>query len=149
MMGRTTMLVKTQRRKGFSMIETIAAVVILSLLVIVIGRISTSRLTNQDSIEAQYSVLAADAVLGDIYEDFHNALSYSFTESPAGQRMLVFTLKDGTSSVYSLNPTDDGFYKNGVFQFNATRFDVVGTGASMTISVKLVDERLLDYTVYR
>lgn len=138
-----------RRRKGFSMIETLASVVILSFLVVVIGRISTSRLTNQDSIEAQYSVLAADAVMGDIYEDFHNADSYSFTESPAGQRMLIFLLRNGDSRVYSLDPTDDSFYKNGVFQFKATRFDVVGTGASMTVSVKLADERLLDYTVYR
>ena len=138
-----------KRRRGFSMIETIASVAILSLLVIAMGRVSMVRLNNQESVDAQYSVLAADAFMADIYKDFHAALSYSFIESPAGQRILTFVLPDGSSNVYSLDPSENAVYKNGVYQFEATRFDVVGTPANMTVSVKLPSERLLDFTVYR
>ena len=138
-----------RRRRGFTMIETVACVAILGLLTIAMGRVSMIKLNNQDSIDRQYSVLAADSFMADIYKDFHEAISYDFIESPAGQRMLTFVKADGTSSVYSLDPTSGGCYKDGVWQFAATQFEVVGTTENLTVSIKLPNERLLDYSIYR
>lgn len=107
------------------------------------------KLNNQDSVERQYSVLSADAFLADIYSDFHDAISYEFVESPAGQSILTFVLEDGSSNIYSLDPATGGCYKNGIWQFNATRFEVVGTPINMTVTVKLPNERILDFTAYR
>ena len=107
------------------------------------------KLNNQDSVERQYSVLSADAFMAEFYTDFHDATSYEFVESPAGQSILTFVLEDGSSNIYSLDPSTGGCYKNGVWQFNATRFDVVGTPINMTVTIKLPNERILDYTIYR
>ena len=131
------------------MIETIAAVVILGMLMITLGRVSMVELNNQDAVDAQYSVLAADAMMTDIYRDFHRAVSYSFTASPGGQKILSFVFEDGEANMYSLDPSDSSMYKNGVFQFEATNFHVLGTQVNLTVSIKLPDERLLDFTVYR
>ena len=131
------------------MVETIASVAILSLLVIAMGRVSMVRANNQESVDAQYSVLAADAFMADIYKDFHDALTYSFVESPGGQKILTFVLPDGSSNTYSLDPAEEAIFKNGVYQFQATRFDVLGTPVNITVNVKLPDERLLDFTIYR
>lgn len=99
------------RRSGFSMIETIAAVVILGLLMITLGRVSMVELNNQDAVDAQYSVLAADAMMTDIYRDFHRAISYSFTESSGGQRILSFVFEDGEANTYSLDTANSRMYK--------------------------------------
>lgn len=138
-----------KRRRAVSLVETIAAVMIMSLLMITIARLSAMELSEVDSIDAQYSMLAADAFMADIYDDFHAAVSYSFTESSAGQRSLSFVKPDGSATIYSYSPADLACYKNGVFQFDASRFEVIGTTASMTVSVKLPNERLLQYTIYR
>lgn len=131
------------------MIETVASVALLGLLMITLGSVSMVKLSAQDSVEKQYSVLSADAYLADIYRDFHEAVSYSFVESPAGQKILTFVLEDGSSNIYSLDPSDSACYKNGVWQFKATSFDVVGTPVNLTVSVKLPNERILDFTAYR
>lgn len=136
-------------RRGVSLVETIAAVMIMSLLMITVGRLSALELSEVESIDAQYGMLAADAFMSDIYDDFHAATSYSFTESPAGQRSLTFTKPDGSAVIYSYSPTEMACYKNGIFQFDANRFDVIGTTANMTVAVKLPNERLLQYTIYR
>lgn len=140
---------RNAKRAGFSMVETIASVAILSLLVIAMGRVSMVRANNQESVDAQYSVLAADAFMADIYKDFHDALTYSFVESPGGQKILTFVFPDGSSNTYSLDPAEEAIFKNGVYQFQATRFDVLGTPVNITVNVKLPDERLLDFTIYR
>ena len=140
---------RNAKRAGFSMVETIASVAILSLLVIAMGRVSMVRANNQESVDAQYSVLADDAFMADIYKDFHDALTYSFVESPGGQKILTFVLPDGSSNTYSLDPAEEAIFKNGVYQFQATRFDVLGTPVNITVNVKLPDERLLDFTIYR
>lgn len=131
------------------MIETIASVFILGFLMITLGRVSMVELNNQDSVDAQYSVLAADAMMSDIYRDFHSALEYSFVESSEGQKILTFVMPDGDANSYSLDPTVPGMCKNGMFQFEATKFEVLGTQASMTVSIKIPGERLLDFTIYR
>lgn len=138
-----------KKRRGFSMIETIAAVAIVGLLTITIGRVSTMKIATQNSVDAQYSVLSADAFMSDIYHDFHQSVSYEFTESPAGQRMLTFVRFDGTAGIYSFDPNTGACYTDGIWQFNATRFDVVGTPNNIVVSVKLPNERLLDFSIYR
>lgn len=137
------------RRRGFTMIETIASVAILGLLTITIGRVTMVKMSDQDSIERQYSVLAVDAYLADIYTDFHRATSYKFEETPAGQRTLTFVRSDGIASVYSMDPTSGACYKNGVWQFAASSMEVVGTPVNLTVSIKLPNERLLDISIYR
>lgn len=131
------------------MIEMLAAVLMMGLVMSAVTQVSALRNTEQVSIDAQYRVLSADAWLADIYNDFHVALSYDFTESPAGQLMLTFVKSDGSSSIYSFEPTEGKCYKNGVEQFDAQRLDVLVAADNLVVSLKLEDERLLEMNIYR
>lgn len=137
------------RKTGTSLVETIGAALIISLAIITLVKVSALSLTQAESVDVQYSVLSVDAFLADIYDDFHGCVEYDYKESPSGQRSLSFTQPDGNAVIYSFSPQELSCYKNGIFQFKATRFECVGTDKSLTVSVKLEDHRLLQYTIYR
>lgn len=140
---------RLKRRPGVNMVETIAAVILMSLLMLAVSRLSLLELEELDAIDTQYSVLSVDAFMADIYTDFHAAQSYELVDSAGGQRMLIFMMPDGSTTMYSYSSAEQACYINGIYQFEATRFEVVGTTASMTVSVKLPTERLITYTIYR
>ena len=122
---------------------------LMSMAFIVMSRLMSVKTEQFDQVDAQYSMLAADAFLADIYSDFHVSNSFSFETSPAGQILLMFEKEDGSSSIYSYNPSEMMCYKDGVPQFRAQRFDVVGAVNNLIVSLKLQDERLLEISVHR
>ena len=131
------------------MIETVASLVLLGLLMVAIGRVSTVKIHDQEKVDMQYSVLAVDAYLSDMYHDFRRAISYEYTESPAGQQMLTFVRSDGTPVIYSYSPTATACYKDGVRQFDAQGFQVTCAVNNLVVSVKLPNERLFEINVCR
>lgn len=141
-------LLKT-KKKGVSLIETLGALVIFGLLAITVTRIASMKLVVQADIDAQYAVLAADGFMSDIYTDFHHCSSYSVEEYDSGQTILTFIKDDGESNVYSFDPSRGVCMKNGAAKFKATRFSVDGTNNSLVVSIKLPDERLLDFNIFR
>ena len=131
------------------MIETIAAVALLSLMMIVVGKISVMKATGVETIDAQYVVLSADAFLADIYTDFHRCSSFECSELGNGDTSLLFIMRDGGAVVYSFSDTTKKCYKNGVEQFGASRFTVIGGGNKINVSLKIRDERLLEINAVR
>lgn len=136
-------------RRGYTLIEVVAAVALMALLMIAIGRVSMMKLGDQDSIDAQYDVLAADAYFADIYNDFHNCVRFAAEESPAGNMQLTFHQLDGTINVYGFYPGSGDCQKNGVHMFDAQNMIVQGAGNNLVVSIKLPDERLLEMSIFR
>lgn len=99
-------------------------------------------------IDAQYNILAADGWLSDIYRDFHASQSIEYESLDNGVNQLTFQMTDGLKNIYSFNQRTGWCYTNGVEQFQATRFEVVGTGNNLNIEVKLPQERLLSLSLY-
>ena len=140
---------RLKRRKGFSLLETMASVVLISLGFLAVGYIGNSKLDASSKIDAQYSMVAVDAYLSDIYHSFHECTSLDFTEAPSGQKILSFTRMNGNAVIYSYNPSDNGCYKNGVRQFAASSFDVTKTTNSLSVVISLPGDRIFDIHIYR
>lgn len=132
-----------------SMIETIAAMIVMSVLIATLTSLSGIKSADMDSVDQQYKVLAVDAWLADIYDDFHSCLSYSFEETPAGNKNLVFIMRDGSSHVYGFDQGSGYCTFNGARSFEATRLTVEGAGNVLIVSVKLPEERLLEMNIYK
>lgn len=139
---------KLVRRRGLSMIETIASMVLLAIMMTVIGHMALTRITDSAHVDAQYAILSADTFLADIYTDFHSAQDFEYVEGSAGPQ-LSFMMPDGLENVYSFSPITNKCYKNGVEQFTATRFRVIGATNNLNVEVKLPSERLLTLNMYR
>lgn len=140
---------RIKRRRGFTLVETIAALAIMSLLMIAIGRVAAIKLSDQDSIDAQYDVIAADAYFADIYNDFHSCVRFTFDETLAGNVQLTFHQLDGGINVYGYYPGSGDCQKNGVHMFDAQNMIVQGAGNNLVVSIKLPDERLLEMSIFR
>ena len=130
------------------MIETIASVVLLGIMLVVIGHVALTKITDSAHIDAQYAILSADAFLADIYSDFHRAQDIKNENTSAGPQ-LSFIFTDNSENIYTYSPTTGLCYKNGVEQFRATRFEIVGATNNLNVSIKLPSERLLTLNMYR
>jgi len=130
------------------MIETIASVVLLGIMLVVIGHVALTEITDSSHLDAQYAILSADTFLSDIYTDFHSAQDYEYVERTSGPE-LSFMMPDGLENVYSYSPVTGWCYKNGVEQFMAKRFKVVGATNNLNVEVKLPSERILELNMYR
>lgn len=139
---------KPKKRKGMSMIETIGSLVLLSLLMVVVGRLSMAKVQDSLQLDAQYAILAADGWLADIYRDFHAAQEIRYVEELNGDHALYFTMPDALETVYAFSEQTQICYTNGVPQFRALSFTVIGTPRNMDISVKLPMERVLSINIY-
>lgn len=137
------------KMRGLSMIETVAAVALMTLLTVGLGKVSMMALADQDSIDTQYDVLSADAFFADIYSDFHGCVRFNITESPAGNVLLTFDHLDGASNVFGFYPASKDCRKNGVHMFDAQNMIVQGVGNHLIVSIKLPDERLLEMSIFR
>lgn len=131
------------------MVEMIASLAIMGLLMGVVGRMALIELADQDSIDTQYDVLAADAYMYDIYHDFHNCVRFETIETPAGNMILTFNQLDGSINTYGYYPGSGDCQKNGAHQFNAQNMIVQGAGNNLVVSIKLPNERILEFSIYR
>ena len=139
-----------RRRRGMTLIETVASVVMLSLIILAITKVSQIKMSDQASVEAQYSVLSADAFLADIYNEFHNASECKVNVTDSG--CLVLECINGETdklNVYMFNPSEETCYINGIPQFKAKSFDVLLVSNCLYVSLKLPNEKLLEMTIYR
>lgn len=138
-----------RKRGGLSMIEMIACLVLMAMMLVIIGKVSLARTQDSMNIDAQYRILAADGWLADIYRDYHAATAINYVRNDAtGENDLHFTMLDGSENVYSFSSETGYCYTNGVEQFQATRFEVTGTGRNIDVSVKIPSERLLTINIY-
>lgn len=150
------MVLAMKARKGFSLIEVIASVVLMSMLLIVMTRLTLAEASNSMIRDEQVDVMNADGWIGDIYDDFHNALTFEYgrvvtpgvstAESPIELR---FTYLDGTYNVYRYDPITRSFYTNGVYQFTGQSFVVSADTLRLTLSVQISDKRKLNVSIYK
>lgn len=140
---------RPRSRKGYTLIETVAAIAIMGLMMVALGRVTMVKLADQDSIDAQYDVLAADTFLADIYNDFHSCVKFDVSETALGNTQLVFNQLDGEVNIYAFYPDARECRKNGYPQFKAQSMVVQGAGNNLVVSVKLPDERVLELSIYR
>ena len=54
-------ILKKRRRRGMTMIETIVALLLMAMAILVIGRLTSARIAETEILESQYSVQAVDA----------------------------------------------------------------------------------------
>lgn len=138
-----------QRRRGTTLLETVACMALLVLLMAVLARISVMEMDEAEGIVVQYSALSADAFLADIYEDFRKSASCTIEETPEGQHLITFSLPGGTSTIYGWDSVSGMCLINGVEQFAAQDFAVLKAGTMLSVSIKVSGEELLEMTFYR
>lgn len=138
-----------KRRTGFSLIETMASLVLLSLLMIVMTKLAGVKVQETKLVDTQYAMLEADAFMADIYDSWHDAKTWRVSSSPGGQLQLIFEDLQGSSVVYAFAPSTGEFTKDGVKQFKGSSFKVEGAGNGMTIAIKVPGQKVLEATFYK
>ena len=140
---------KFKRRRGNSLVEMIAALVIMGFLMATMNRVTMVRMADQKAVDAQYSVLSADAYMADIYADFHSCVNFTVETTASGNLLLTFKQLEGDIDIYGFYPDAGECRKNGVSQFPAQRMVVQGAGNGLVVSIKLPDERLLEMSIFK
>ncbi len=132
-----------------SLVETIIALLILSLAVLVMAKITAVKMEETSSIDAQYAVNAVDAFFSDVYHDFHRSVSYSAIENAGAQTvMLQFDCPDGPI-LYEFNGVTKQMYRNGGVLFDCRTAIMRVTGNNVYISVRLPNEKVMEFDVFR
>ena len=75
-------ILRKRRRQGMTMIETIVALLLMAMAILVIGRLTSARIAETEILESQYSVQAVDAFMYGIYQDYHKCLSFDIVDDP-------------------------------------------------------------------
>lgn len=143
---------KRQRRRGMTLVETLVALIIMALGVIVMARITAAKVQEQTSIDSQYVLLNIDAVLSDIYHDFHAAEVVNAYESGTGDDLVVslnFDLGDGVVRLYAWVAKTGKLYVNGIEQFSCSAFEVRYTADNLYVAVRTPNEKRLDIDIFR
>ena len=152
-----------RKRKGMTLVETIVALIIMSLGVVVMARITATKVQEQSAIDSQYILLNIDAMLSDIYHDFHAAEEIQVHDNTGGSLTegasisLTFDLGDGVVHLYdwiiepnaSAGGTTGVFYYNGDRQFNCSGFEVRYTAGNLYVAFVTDGERRLDMDIFR
>lgn len=152
-------------KKGMTLVETLVALVIMSLGVVVMARLTQASVQQQESLDSQYSLVSIDAVMSDIYHDFHSAEDIKVNKFD-GLVSLVFDLGDGVVHLYDW--VDEGvesittpgnavnyeasratFYVNGVNAFKCSGFDAEYNAGNLFISILVDNDKRLEMNVYR
>lgn len=140
---------KLKRRRGTTMVETMAAVTILGLISLTVGQLAIMRNTGQVSLDAQYSMLSVDAFFADLYRDYREAVSFDYSESPSGILSLTLIDREGEMHTYGYIPSTQSCTVDGIHQFEASSFEIECSSSSLLITVKLPGEKLMDLCVYK
>lgn len=141
---------KKIRRKGFSVLETIISVLLLSLAIITMIRLTAVKISEQASIDSNYSMFTADAFLSDIYRDFHNASEITSTaDETTGRCKLNMELTDGTIKLYEFIPETGYCYINGVEQFLCSSMTVRSARDSLYVAIRLPNSKIMEIDIYK
>lgn len=148
-----------RKRKGMTLVETLVALVIMSLGVIVMARITASKVQETASIDSQYTLLSIDATLSDIYHDFQIAKEIKVspeeddtsTSTSTSDRIvsLAFDLGDGIVHLYDWFSETGKFYYNGIEQFSCTEFEVRYNSDNLYVAIRTPNEKRLELDVFR
>lgn len=148
---------RKRKRRGTNLLELLACLVFMALMFTVIARLTQSKQTDFESINAQYDVLAADAFIADIYRDYRRATEVSLQgmpepgseEEPEFVVLSFYVNGEEGATVYSFSKPDAKCYKDGIAQFAAEGFEVILTYDSMILAIKLPDERVLEVSWWK
>lgn len=139
-----------RKHKGLSLVETLIAVLLFSMAMMIMARLTAVKVDETYNLDNQYSLLNADAMMSDMYRDFHNCSELTIsTDETSGKCSVAFNLGEEGLSFYEYVPETGYFYKNGLQQFKANSFRVTGNLENITIALKLVNEKLLEMDIYR
>lgn len=159
---------RQKKRKGMTLVETIVSLVIMALGVIVMARITQTSVQQQASIDSQYTLLSIDAVMSDIYHDFHAAQTIQVNESGSGVGKtvsLMFDLGDGVMHLYDwvyegekTTTLENGktlvsdtatFYVDGKKAFDCTSFEASYLSGELYVAIQVESDKRLEMTIYR
>ncbi len=139
-------------RRGMTLIETIIALLLMALAMIVMLRLTGVRLEETKDLGVQFDVRSADAFMYDIYQDFHvcNDLSVDRVEDSEGRyrTTLIFDLGSKGSRTYEYRSATRTAYIDGAKQFKCSSFVVRGTKQHLFVSIKLHGEKRLEYEIW-
>lgn len=163
---------KVLRRKGMTVAELVVAILLLSFAVIVMGRLTMTRIAENESLNYQYTMQAAEGMLYNMYKDFHSCRDVVVDSSPytatvkdkltrsgvtyvkgdtlpAVITSISFDLGASGSHVYSFDDFLYTFYYNGASQFKCEDFEVNGDMQHLYVSIRLANGERIEYTIYR
>lgn len=159
---------RQRKRRGMTLVETIIALIIMALGVVVMARITQSSVQQQASIDSQYTLISIDAVMSDIYHDFHAAETIQVTKTGSGVGetiSLVFDLGEGVVHLYDwvyegedVTVLENGkeikvdkatFYVNGKKAFDCAGFEVTYLSGELYVAIHVEGDKRLEMTIYR
>lgn len=138
-----------RRRKGMTLVETVIAILLLSLAVLVMARLTGVKVDHQANLSSQYSIQAVDAFFYDVYNDFHNASTFSVTQNTDGGYIMLFDLGDGNRSLYEFKASEKAMYSKGMEVFKCSNLEIRGAGNSLYVAVRLPSERVLEMDIFK
>ena len=151
---------KRTTRKGMTIIEVVVSLLLMALAVVVMGRLTATRIVETESLNYQYTMQAADGMLYSIYQDFHACNSYTIERVTKNEDLTnpslvtsdVFTMSFdmGASGIhiYQYDYLTYHFYFNGAEQFKCEDFTASGDPQHLFVSMKLANGERLEYTTY-
>ena len=136
-------------RKGMTVIEIVVAMLLMALAIIVMGRLTATRIAETESLNYQFTMQAVDGMMYSIYSDFHACRDYTVESSPTFTKtILSFDLGSGGIHIYEYDKDTYWFYFNGAQQFKIEDFSAVGDMQHLYVSMKLPNGERLEYTTY-
>ena len=147
-------------RKGMTVIEVVVSLLLMALAVLVMGRLTATRIVETESLNYQYTMQAADGMLYSIYQDFHACRSYTITrdtrnEDPTDPTKVTrdvfnmsFDMGASGIHIYEYDYLTYHFYFNGAEQFKCEDFIADGNHQRLFVSMKLANGERLEYTTY-
>lgn len=136
-------------RKGTTLVETVIALMLLALAVVVMTALTGSKVDQQYSMEAQYSLQAVDAFMYSVYTDFHNCETFVITETGSGGASLLFDMGNSKSTLYEYRASEKKVYIQGVEAFSCSNLIAHGAGNSLYLAVRLPSERILEMDIFK
>lgn len=141
-------------RKGMTIVEVVVSLLLMALAVIVMGRLTETRIIESESLNYQYTMQAADGMLYSIFKDFHECRDYTITHdinasSDTDIFTIAFDMGDAGAHIYAYDQYNYTFYYNGATQFKCEDFMANGDRQHLYVSMKLANGERLEYTIYR
>lgn len=150
---------KKKTRKGMTVIEIVVALLLMALAIIVMGRLTATRIAETEYLNYQFTMQAADGVLYNVYKDYHACNSFTLDTirphdtNPAAdptlyKTILSFDLGSGGIHIYEYDKETYWLRINGAEQFKCDDFVVNGDTQHLYVSLRLPTGERLEYTIY-
>ncbi len=138
-----------KKRSGMTIVETIVALFLMALAVIVMARLTSARIAESEHLGYQFEMRAADACMYDIYEKFHSCVDYEVAHDiDTGVTSLTFNMGTDGSYAWEFRPAEFKMYMNNAEQFRCAAFTAHGDSEKLYVSLKLENGQRLEYHIY-